>query len=82
MSDLEGLAQRRAAGFARRDPFWPAQLTVLAAIVLSLDLPSYLTINNVWLIPSVEGVLLLALVATSPRGGRHRGRCAGASPWG
>ncbi len=72
MSDLEGIAQRTAAGFARRDPFWPAQLTVLAAIVLSLDLPSYLTIKNVWLIPSVEGVLLLALVATTPRAGRHR----------
>ena len=26
--------------FGRRDPFWPAQLTVLAAIALSLDLPS------------------------------------------
>ena len=37
--------RRRAAGArgsARRDPFWPAQLTVLAAIALSLDLPSTL----------------------------------------
>ena len=72
MSDLEGIAQRRASEFARRDPFWPAQLTVLAAIVLSLDLPSYLTIKNVWLIPAVEGVLLAALVATTPRAGGHR----------
>ena len=39
----------------RRDPFWPAQLTVLAAIALSLDLPSSLTIRKVWLIPRDRG---------------------------
>ncbi len=63
-------AHNEAAAFARRDPFWPAQLTVLAAIVLSLDLPSYLTIHAVWLIPAIEGVLLAALVALTPRVGR------------
>jgi hypothetical protein len=58
-----------AAAFARRDPFWPAQLTVLAAIGISLDLPSYLTIHAVWLIPAIEGVLLVALVVLTPRMG-------------
>jgi hypothetical protein len=72
MTELEALAHRKAAQFARRDPFWPAQLTVLAAIVLSLDLPSYLTIKKVWLIPAIEGLLLLALVATTPREGKLR----------
>ena len=67
MSELRPTAQRRVEDFARRDPFWPAQLTVLAAIALSLHLPSYLGVHPVWVIPSVEGVLLAALVATTPR---------------
>jgi hypothetical protein len=72
MTDLEAAARRRASQFGRRDPFWPAQLTVLAAIALSLDLPSYLTIKRVWLIPAVEGLLLVALVATTPRERKQR----------
>jgi len=67
VNDLGPLTQRRAEAFARRDPFWPAQLTVLAAIGLSLHLPSYLGVHPVWVIPTVEGVLLAALVATTPR---------------
>ena len=67
MSELGPFAQRRAADFARRDPFWPAQVTVLAAIGLSLHLPSYLGVHPVWVIPTIEGVLLAALVATTPR---------------
>ncbi len=67
MSKLGPAAQRDAAAFARSDPFWPAQVTVLAAVVLSLDLPSELTIRPVWLIPAIEGVLLVALVAMTPR---------------
>lgn len=66
-------AESEAAAFARRDPFWPAQLTVLAAILLSLRLPSYLTIHAVWLIPAIEGVLLLALVGLTPRTGGQSG---------
>lgn len=77
---LAPAAEGEAAAFARRDPFWPAQVTVLAAIALSLDLPSYLTIHTVWLIPAIEGVLLLGLVAMTPgsagREGRHRRRVA------
>jgi uncharacterized membrane protein len=63
------IGRREAAALARRDPFWPAQVTVLAAIVLSLDLPSYLTIKVVWLIPAIEGVLLVGLVLLTPRMG-------------
>jgi hypothetical protein len=80
MSELGPLARRRAAAFARRDPFWPAQLTVAAAILLSLDLPSDLTIRQVWLIPAIEGVLLVGLVVITPwvpaRHHRHRRRIA------
>jgi hypothetical protein len=51
----------------RRDPFWPAQVTVLAAIALSLGLPSKLSVpGKVWLIPAIEGVLLAGLVASTP----------------
>ena len=56
----------QAGALIRRDPFWPAQLTVLAAILLSLNLPSKLTIQQVWLIPAIEGVLLVGLVLTTP----------------
>jgi hypothetical protein len=60
------MVQRQVETLARRDPFWPAQLTVLAAIALSLDLPSRLTIQQVWLIPAIEAVLFAALVAMTP----------------
>jgi len=66
--------RREAEAFARRDPFWPAQLTVLAAILLSLDLPSYLTIHAVWVIPAIEGVLFVALVVLTPRMGSEAPR--------
>jgi uncharacterized membrane protein len=56
----------QAGALGRRDPFWPAQLTVLAAILLSLNLPSKLTIREVWLIPAIEAVLLAGLVASTP----------------
>ena len=58
--------RRRAEWLGRRDPFWPAQVTVLAAILLSLNLPSKLTIQQVWLIPAIEAVLLAGLVASTP----------------
>ncbi len=45
-----------------REPFWPAQLTVLAAIGLQLALPQRLTAGPTWLVPALEGVLLAGLV--------------------
>ncbi len=50
----------------KHDPFWGPQLIVLAAIVLDLSLPEKLTIGPTWLLPSVEGLLLLGLVIASP----------------
>lgn len=46
---------------------WPAQLTVLAAIVLQLSLPERLTVGPTWLLPALEGALVLGLAMATPR---------------
>jgi hypothetical protein len=48
------------------EPFWPAQLAAAAALVLYLTLPHALIMGPRWLVPGVEGVLLLSLVITTP----------------
>jgi uncharacterized membrane protein len=57
------------------EPFWPAQLAAAAALVLYLTLPNKVVIGPQWLIPAVEGVLLLGLVVSTPT--RHRDQSAG-----
>lgn len=56
---------------ASSEPFWPAQATVLAAIVLQLALPARLTVGPSWLIPSMEAVLLIGNFAATPRQLEH-----------
>jgi hypothetical protein len=51
---------------AHRDPFWPAQLTVVAAIVLYLALPEKLTVGPTWLLPGLEGLLVVGLIVAMP----------------
>ena len=48
------------------EAFWPAQLTVLAAIGLQLLLPERLTAGPTWLVPSLEGALLIGLIVVTP----------------
>jgi hypothetical protein len=48
------------------EPFWQAQLAVLAALLLYVALPSKLTIGPSWLLPSLEGVLLIGLAVSTP----------------
>jgi uncharacterized membrane protein len=48
------------------EAFWPAQLTVLLAIVIEVLLPGRLTAGPDWLVPSLEGVLLLGLFVVTP----------------
>jgi len=48
------------------EKFWPAQLAVLVAIVLSATLPDKLTLGPAWLLPALESVFLLALAITTP----------------
>jgi uncharacterized membrane protein len=51
----------------RGDPYWPAQLAVAVAIALNFVLTEKITIGPTWLMPAVEGVLLVALVVVAPR---------------
>lgn len=48
------------------EPFWPAQLTVLVAIGIQLLLPERLTAGPSWLVPAVEGLLLIGLFVFTP----------------
>jgi hypothetical protein len=66
-------AKRRfiaAEEFERDDPLWPAQLAILAALLLYLALPPKLTIGPNWLLPAAELIVLAALFAAAPRRGR------------
>jgi uncharacterized membrane protein len=75
----EGELSRRGISAAeelgRDDPLWPGQLAILAALVLYLVLPPKLTIGPNWIVPGAEFLVLVALVAATPRRGRtHRRR--------
>jgi len=54
------------AALDRRLPFWAPQLVVLCALLLDLSLPDKLAIGPAWLLPGLEGTLLLGLIAASP----------------
>ena len=56
---------------ASRVAYWPAHLCVLAAILLQVGLSAQLTVGPRWLLPALEGVLLIGLEATTPRGPIH-----------
>jgi hypothetical protein len=49
-----------------RLPYWDSQFVVLVAILLDLALPEKLTIGPTWLVPALEGVLLVGLTAAEP----------------
>ena len=49
------------------EPFWPAQATILAAIGLQFALPERLTVGPFWLLPALEGVLLLGMFFATPK---------------
>jgi uncharacterized membrane protein len=60
------LGEHEGERFARRDPFWQAQLTAVAAIALYLALPEKLTVGPTWLLPTLEGLLVLGLIVAMP----------------
>src|SRR5579875_1074254 len=55
-----------AARVARFDPFLAPQLVVAAALAIDVSLPEKLTLGPDWLLPSVEGLLLVGLFVASP----------------
>jgi uncharacterized membrane protein len=57
---------RMFAAIERRLPFWEPQLVVACAIALQLTLSKEVTVGPTWLLPSLEGALLIGLVVVSP----------------
>ena len=68
----ERTARRIVAEVGQHDPFVGPQLVVAAALLLDLSLPSKLTLGPSWLLPSVEGLLLVGLAMASPHPGVRR----------
>ena len=65
-SRLELETARLRDRLERGDPYWPAQVAVATASALNFVLAERVTVGPTWLLPSVEGVLLLALVVIAP----------------
>ena len=63
---LRAGGESMAGVLVKHDPFWGPQLVVAAAISLDIALPGKVTIGPHWLLPAVEGLLLIGLVAASP----------------
>ena len=59
---------RVEAAVERLDPFLGPQLVVAGALAMDVSLPEKLTIGPSWLLPGVEGLLLLGLAAATPHG--------------
>jgi uncharacterized membrane protein len=64
--ELSALPGRPYPPPAESEPFWPAQATLLVAIVLQLLLPKRLTAGPTWLVPSFEAVLLIGMFIATP----------------
>ncbi|MEV5972235.1 hypothetical protein [Streptomyces sp. NPDC051921] len=48
------------------EPRWPMAVAVVVAMVLTLLLPDSLRLAPAWVLPSVEGLLLLTMIAGDP----------------
>ena len=51
---------------AEPEPFWPAQIAILGAIGLQVALPERLTVGPAWLVPGLEGALLIVMFFATP----------------
>jgi uncharacterized membrane protein len=59
---------------AQPEPRWPASLAVLAAMAMYATLPERYAIGPTWLVPALEGILLIGLTIKAPR--RHQDEAA------
>lgn len=69
IEELRRASSPRRRGLRRIErilPFWEPQLVVACAIVLQLSLSEQVTVGPTWLLPSLEGALLVGLVIVSP----------------
>jgi hypothetical protein len=69
--EAESLPGRPYPPPAKPESILPAQATVLAAIGLQLLLPETLTAGPTWLLPALEGALLVAFAVATPRQLEH-----------
>jgi uncharacterized membrane protein len=53
------------------ESFWPVQLALLVAIGLQIGLPERLTAGPTWLVPALEGILVVGLSVATPRQLEH-----------
>jgi hypothetical protein len=69
MATGESPTERHLIGWIERMlPFWEPQLVVLVAIVIDVALPDRLApFRPRWILPALEGVLLVGLVIASPQ---------------
>ncbi len=51
----------------QKDPIWHIQLTILVALILQITLPDKFVAGPRYVLPFLEGLLLLSLLATSQR---------------
>ena len=59
--------RRATTGEAR----WSVSTAALLAIILQLFLPERLTVAKSWMLPAVEGILLVGLLVANPRTDTH-----------
>lgn len=63
---LQEAGTRRLRRPDRPEPRWPVTLTVIVAIGLQLALPKDLGLQSSWLLPALEGALLIGLSIANP----------------
>lgn len=65
--DQQSDAQRALYGYASPgESRWPSAIAVAVALVLQATLPGRLTIGPWWVIPALEGLLLIPLMVANP----------------
>ena len=67
---MEPVRREPAAGEAR----WPMAGAIVAAMVLTLLLPESVRLGPQWVLPTIEGLLLVAVITAEPRSVTRRAR--------